>query len=184
MKLTPISKSLLAGLALTAAMVVGVNVSTSAETKVQCETLFVQNAKNVAMDSNTLTLKGVNQIVTFFCDRPTRHAGHLTSAEFLKSWDQGKDSFTTDPPNAVLSVLDGDIAHDVVVELLGKPRVSGDEFTYDIRIIDGEVATKSGPNSLFIDRFGRPFTPLSVAGVGRRTTRRAIRRCAYGVTCW
>jgi hypothetical protein len=32
-------------------------------------------------------------------------------------------------------------------------------------------------------RVGRPATPGSVAGVARRTTRRAVRRCAYGVTC-
>ena len=32
-------------------------------------------------------------------------------------------------------------------------------------------------------RVGRPATPGSVAGVHRRTTRRAIRHCAYGVTC-
>jgi hypothetical protein len=32
-------------------------------------------------------------------------------------------------------------------------------------------------------RVGRPATPGSVAGVARRTTRRAVRHCAYGVTC-
>lgn len=32
-------------------------------------------------------------------------------------------------------------------------------------------------------RVGRPGTPASVAGVARRTTRRAVRHCAYGVTC-
>jgi hypothetical protein len=30
---------------------------------------------------------------------------------------------------------------------------------------------------------GRPGTPGSVAGVHRRTARRAVRRCAAGVTC-
>jgi hypothetical protein len=30
---------------------------------------------------------------------------------------------------------------------------------------------------------GRPLTPGSVAGVNRRHTRRAVRRCAAGVTC-
>lgn len=30
---------------------------------------------------------------------------------------------------------------------------------------------------------GRPLTPVSVAGVSRRTSRRAVRRCAAGVTC-
>lgn len=32
-------------------------------------------------------------------------------------------------------------------------------------------------------RVGRPLTPVSVAGVSRRTTRRVVRRCASGVTC-
>jgi hypothetical protein len=30
---------------------------------------------------------------------------------------------------------------------------------------------------------GRPATPGSVAGVARRADRRAVRRCAAGVTC-
>ena len=30
---------------------------------------------------------------------------------------------------------------------------------------------------------GRPATPGSVAGVNRRHSRRAVRRCAAGVTC-
>jgi hypothetical protein len=30
---------------------------------------------------------------------------------------------------------------------------------------------------------GRPATPGSVAGVNRRHTRRAVRRCAAGMTC-
>jgi len=33
-------------------------------------------------------------------------------------------------------------------------------------------------------RVGHPATPGSVAGVHRRTTRRAVRRCAAGVTCY
>ena len=32
-------------------------------------------------------------------------------------------------------------------------------------------------------RVGRPATPGSVAGVARRTTRRAVRHCAAGITC-
>ncbi len=33
-------------------------------------------------------------------------------------------------------------------------------------------------------RVGRPATPGSVAGVARRTSRRAVRHCAAGVTCY
>ena len=33
-------------------------------------------------------------------------------------------------------------------------------------------------------RVGRPATPGSVAGVARRTTRRAVRHCAAGIPCY
>ena len=33
------------------------------------------------------------------------------------------------------------------------------------------------------EEIGRPATPGSVAGVARSTGRRAVRRCAAGVTC-
>jgi hypothetical protein len=32
-------------------------------------------------------------------------------------------------------------------------------------------------------RIGRPLTPMSYAGVARRTTRRAVRRNVYGTGC-
>jgi hypothetical protein len=150
----------------------------------ECETLFVQNARSVSMEGDTLILEGVSPLISFFCDRPVRHAGHVTNDEYLQAWDAGKDSFADDPPNAMVSVLDGDDAHDVVVELLGKPAMDGDRFTYKIAIIEGEPVSADTPASMFIDIIGRPLTPMSYAGVGRRTTRRVVRRCAVGVTCW
>ena len=150
----------------------------------ECETLFVQNARTVSMEGDTLTLQGVGPLISFFCDRPMRHAGHITNGEYLQAWDAGKDTFADDPPNAMLSVLDGDDAHDVVVELLEKPTVVGDQFIYKIAIIEGEPVSADTPASMFIDIIGRPLTPMSYAGVGRRTTRRVVRRCAVGVTCW
>lgn len=174
----------LAGVMTAAAIFVGANVAQAQTGQVECETLFVQNARSVEMTADTLTMKGVGPLINFFCDRPVRHAGHLTNDEYLQAWDAGKDSFTVDPPNAMLSVLNGDDAHDVVVELLDKPTVDGDQFTYRIAIIDGEPIASETPGSMFIDIIGRPLTPLSYAGVARRTTRRTVRRCAVGVTCW
>jgi hypothetical protein len=98
---------------------------------------------------------------------------------------KGKDSFVEDPPNAAVSILSGDEVHDVVVTLSKLPTVNGDELVYsDIKIIDGELPRIAGAGSLFIDVIGRPMTPGSVAGVHRRTRRRAMRRCAAGVTCY
>lgn len=167
-----------------AAMILGGGHALAQNAQPECETLFVQNARSVEMTADTLILKGVGPLINFFCDRPVRHAGHITNAEYLQAWDAGKDSFAADPPNAMLSVLDGDDAHDVVVELLDKPSVEGDQYTYRVAIIEGDPVSSEMPGSMFIDIIGRPLTPMSYAGVARRTTRRAVRRCAVGVTCW
>ena len=42
----------------------------------------------------------------------------------------------------------------------------------------GDLAGADGPASVFVDIIGLPFTPLSFAGVARRTARRAY---WYGV---
>jgi len=45
------------------------------------------------------------------------------------------------------------------------------------------VWTQDRPVSGANARIGRPLTPLSYAGVARRTTRRAVRRTTYGAGC-
>ncbi len=178
------TNTLLAAGGLILTTLLSINVAGAQSNGPECEMLFVQTARSVSMDSTTLTLDGTSPLVTFFCDRPVRYAGHMSVDEYLQSWDAGKDSFKSDPPNAMISVLDGDDAHDVVVELKEKPAVNGDRFTYQIEIIEGNPVSADKPGSMFIDIIGRPMTPLSYAGVGRRTTRRVVRRCAAGVTCW
>ncbi len=131
------------------------------------ELLLVQNSKNVAIDKDkkTLTLKGVSPTTLFFSDRPDRIAGHFNKKDYLKTWTEGEESFDADPPNAVLSVFEGDKDYllDVVVELQN-PRYEGDDLIYDITLIDGELPMVGGPSSLFID----------VLGVRRRALRRGV----------
>jgi len=43
-------------------------------------------------------------------------------------------------------------------------------------ILDGEMPASGGPSALFIDVIGRPATPVSAAGMHRRTRRRTRRR--------
>jgi hypothetical protein len=141
------------------------------------ELLFVQNSQGVVVDKDkgTLTLKGVGPTTLFFSDRPYRLAGHYTTEEYLELWDDGKDSFLADPPNATLSVFEPgkeDLV-DLVVELRN-PRPEGADFSYDIKILSGKISEVGGPSSLFIDIIGMPWTPLSYAGVARRWTRRAV----------
>jgi len=138
--------------------------------------MFVQTAHNVSFNNGTLTLKGVAPTTLFFADRPKREVGHMTMKDFLKDWNEGKDNFATDPPNAVLSIFDKDKITDVVI-VLSKPRLKDQNLSYDVSILDGEMPAAGGESSLFIDPRGMPRTPTSRAGVHRRERRRhAIRR--------
>jgi len=137
--------------------------------------LFVQNARGIAYADGKLTLEGVSPVTVMFSDRPERIAGHMATARFVPFWSQGKDSFLKDPPNATLSFLEDQSLVDGVVELQG-PVLSGDDLSYQVKILEGEIPVRAGLASLFIDIIGMPLTPLSVAGVRRRTWRRAVWR--------
>ena len=58
-----------------------------------------------------------------------------------------------------------------VVVVLQDPTLDGDQMTYTIDILDGDIPASGGANSLFIDTIGRPLSPVSVAGVHRRSRR-------------
>ena len=152
-------------------------VEAPAAVPVMAQLLFVQNAQgvDVTADGRTLTLKGLSPTTLFFSDRPVRIAGHYLTGEYLQFWKAGPDSFLKDPPNATLSVFEKgkDELSDVVVTLRN-PRLSGNDLSYDIAVISGTLPKTSGPASLFIDIIGLPFTPLSFAGVARRTAYRTV----------
>lgn len=137
----------------------------------EIEALFVQNAHSMSYDDGRLTLTGLAPTTLFFSDRPDRVTGHITSHEFVSSWDKGDDSFASNPPNAALSIFHEDSVSDVVVELTD-PILSGHDLSYAVEILDGDMPAEGGPSSLFIDVIGRPLSPMSVAGVARREDRR------------
>ena len=93
---------------LSAFMAIQPGTSVSAEPKpIIVQVLFVQNAEAVVFDKGTLTLKNVSPMTVFFSDRPVRIAGHFnTKDEFVPLWDEGKDSFLKDPPNATVSMYE------------------------------------------------------------------------------
>jgi hypothetical protein len=143
----------------------------------QADFLFVQTSKGMTFDkaTNKLTLEGVSTITLFFSDRPERIAGNMRTAAFVPFWSTGKDSFLSDPPNADISILEGDKLRQVVV-VLQAPALKGDALTYTVKLLQGDMPAKGADVSIFIDIIGMPMTPLSYAGVGRRTYRRVWRR--------
>ena len=49
-----------------------------------------------------LTLKGMDDKVLYFSDRPERKAGFITVTQFMDNWSKGNDSFKETPPNAAI----------------------------------------------------------------------------------
>ena len=140
--------------------------------------LIVLNARGATLQGSTLTLLGVSPNAIIFADRPVRSAGHALTAHLLQEWDPGIDSFAKDPPNATVSVLnkDASVTKDAVV-VLTSPKLDGDKLTFTVNVLEGDLAGGDGPAAVFIDIIGLPRTPLSFAGVARRT---AARTAFYG----
>lgn len=136
--------------------------------------LIVLNARGASLQGQQLTLVGVAPNSIVFADRPVRSAGHVLTTHLLEEWATGSDSFAKDPPNATVSVFskDGSAIRDAVV-VLKTPNLSGDRLTFEVQVLEGDLTGADGPASVFIDIIGMPWTPLSFAGVARRTAARA-----------
>jgi hypothetical protein len=140
------------------------------------EYLFAQTASGMGINlDGRITLHNVSASTLWFSDRPYRLTGHTPTVDFVSQWDQGPDNFAENPPNALLSMFDGDTVNDVVI-VLSDPKLDGTDLSYAIDLSEGDLTPSGGPVSLFIDTIGRPLTPMSVAGVHRRGRRRGRRR--------
>jgi len=139
----------------------------------EIEAMFVQVARGMTTEGDRVTLHGLAPATLFFSDRPQRVVGHLTAQQFVDEWDKGENSFAADPPNAVLSFLDadGEAPEDAIV-VIKDPGLEGDRMSYTVQVLEGSLPAKAESCSLFIDPFGRPLSPVSLAGMNRRARRR------------
>jgi hypothetical protein len=132
--------------------------------------LIVLNAEGATLKDGKLVLNDVASNIIVFADRPVRAAGHDLTTHFVEDWGNGADSFAKDPPNATVSGFSkkGDAVHDAVL-VLKSPKLEGKQLTFDVQVLEGSLNGADGAAAVFIDIIGRPFTPLSFAGVARRT---------------
>jgi len=172
----PMRRTIVAATAFTlaASLLAAVTFATAAEEKT-ADFLFVQSAKSMSFDpaTNKLTLENISPVTVFFTDRPERIAGNMKTTRFIPFWSDGKDSFKSDPPNADISIIEGKTLKQTVVELQD-PVLDGDNLSYTVKVIKGDMPAEGTEVAVFIDIIGRPLTPLSYAGVARRTYRRAF----------
>ena len=141
----------------------------AAKTEERLDAVFVQNASSFTAQNDEITLHGVADATVYFASHPQREAGHIPSRRFLELWEGAAESFTVDPPAAVISFLDdaGDAPPDVVVTL-HDPRFDDHRMTYRVEVRDGDVPASGGPCSLFIDALRSPLAPAATSAPRRR----------------
>jgi hypothetical protein len=164
-------------LAASALAIAGATTRARSEDPKTIDYLMVQTARGLAFDatSSALRLTGISPVTLFFSDRPERIAGNMTTASFVPFWSRGTDSFQKDPPNADVSYF-ADAAMQQAVVVLRDPVLEGDVLRYTIQSVEGRLPPNASDVSVFIDIIGMPWTPLSYAGVARRSYRRAYWR--------
>jgi len=140
------------------------------------EALFAQTARELTTDGDKVTFHGLSPATLYFSDRPQRVVGHLTTQQFVDEWGLGENSFAVDPPNAVISFVEkGDETPEDAIVVLKDPQLDGDKLTYTVDMLEGSLPPKGELVSVFIDPFGRPLSPVSLAGMNRRSRRRGRR---------
>lgn len=125
------------------------------ENKVQL--MLVQTAEALKADGKTLRLVNVSQQTLYFSDRPVRIAGHMTMPAYMDEWKaaEGPNNFTSDPPNATLSVYPpGRNDNTLTVVEISHPVIHGKDLVYEYRLIEGTMPKSGGATALFIDWIG------------------------------
>jgi hypothetical protein len=119
--------------------------------------MIVLNAKGAKLQAGKLVLEGVSPNAIIFADRPVRSAGHALTAHLLEEWS-GNDSFAKTPPNATVSVLMKAKAAVVdAVVVLKSPKLEGDKLTFDVDVLEGDLAGGDGAVSVFMDIINLPM---------------------------
>src|SRR5262245_19325267 len=114
--------------------------------------LIVLNSRGATLKDGKLVLPGVTPNSIVFADRPVRAAGHSQTAHIIEDWGSGSDNFAQNPPNATISVFtkDGVGVRDAVV-VLKNPKLDADRLSFDVDVLEGDIAGSEGAAWLFID---------------------------------
>lgn len=120
--------------------------------------MIVLNARGAKLQDKKLVLDGVAPNAIVFADRPVRAAGHAMTAHVIEEWgNNAPDSFAKDPPNATVSVLNKAKASVVdAVVTLKSPKLEGDRLTFDVDVLEGDLAGADGAVSVFMDIINLP----------------------------
>jgi hypothetical protein len=125
-----------------------------AEDKPAEQWLFVHTAEEAQVTNNTTIVMPVTSDIFAFTDRPYRKHAYMTGEQFASLWaDSGSDSFKTDPPNAVLTWVEGEDVKEAEVVITGAS-FDGNSITYTRKYSATIPNGKLKSVSLFVDGLG------------------------------
>jgi hypothetical protein len=135
--------------------------------------LIVFNSRGATLQGGKLVLAGITPSAIIFADRPARSAGHDLTAHIVEDWSKGSDNFAKDPPNATVSSFrkDGSGVKDAVV-VLKNPKLEGDQLTFNVDVLEGDLQGADGAAAVFIDILGLRYPPASYMGAAQPTASR------------
>jgi hypothetical protein len=121
--------------------------------------MIVLNARGAKLEGQKLVLEGISPNAIIFADRPVRSAGHALTAHLLEEWsDKAPDSFAKTPPNATVSAFSKSKAGVVdAVVVLKSPKLEGDRLTFDVDVLEGNLAGGDSAASVFMDIINLPI---------------------------
>ena len=137
--------------------------------------LYVQTEATAQMTSDTTLEIPFTREVFGFADRPDRRSAYFTASEFEAFWsEEGANSFTEDPPNAVLTWLNGEEQREAEV-IINNATVYSDgvqeSLVYEVTVETGQMPdAQMSSVSLFVD-----------SSSGAATLGVEVEVCTYGV---
>jgi hypothetical protein len=108
--------------------------------------MFVQTAGGASLKDGKLML--MSPSTTFSVANKT---GHMPCSNFIKAWSSGDDSFKTNPPQAVLSVVNPNGETAKMEVSLQNPRFEGPALVYDVSLINGSAPEGMQEAALFMN---------------------------------
>jgi hypothetical protein len=121
-----------------------------AEDKPAEEWLFVHTAEEAQVINTTTIVIPVTRDVFAFTDRPYRKHGYMTGEKFASLWAKaGNNGFKTDPPNAVLTWVEGKDVKEAELVITGAS-FDGNSITYTTNSHRNTVGTIKSV-SVFVD---------------------------------
>jgi hypothetical protein len=117
------------------------------------EWLFVHTAEEAQVINNTTIVMPITRHIFAFTDRPYRQHAYMTGEQFTSLWaDSGSNSFKADPPNAVLTWVEGEVVKEAEVVITGAS-FEGNSITFTTNEYHNNVEAITSV-SLFVDGKG------------------------------